>query len=66
VDANERVLAIKMLAREKFVARCAQLPAGCVVAMESSSSHHWARRQRTLGAMQSIPSGIWSRSICFF
>jgi transposase len=50
VDANGRVLITKMLARDKFVAWCAQLPAGCLVAMEScSSSHHWARRPRSLG-----------------
>jgi transposase len=38
------------LARDKFVAWCAQLPAGCIVAMEASSSaHHWARKLNALG-----------------
>lgn len=45
VDAAGRVLTTRALARDKFIARCAQLPAGCIVAMEtSSSSHHWARK----------------------
>jgi transposase len=49
-DAAGRVLSSRALAREKFIAWCAQLPAGCVVAMEASSSaHHWARRLRAMG-----------------
>jgi transposase len=44
------VLAGRAVAREKFLAWCAQLPAGCIVAMEtSSSSHHWARKLIALG-----------------
>ena len=40
----------RALARDKFLAWCAQLPAGCLVAMEASSSaHHWARKLLTLG-----------------
>ena len=36
----------RALAREKFLPWCAQLPPGCLVAMEASSSaHHWARIQ---------------------
>jgi transposase len=36
--------------REAFAAWCAQLPAGCLVAMEAcTSGHHWARRLRALG-----------------
>ncbi|WP_409013302.1 transposase, partial [Deinococcus sp.] len=35
---------------DKFVAWCAQLPADCIVAMETSSSaHHWARKLIALG-----------------
>ena len=50
VDANGRVGAARALARDKFLGWCAQLPAGCVVAMEtSSSSHHWARKLIALG-----------------
>ena len=45
VDAAGQVLTSRALARDKFLAWCAQLPAGCIVAMEtSSSSHHWARK----------------------
>ncbi len=50
VDCAGRVLASRALARDKFLAWCAQLPAGCLVAMETSSSaHHWARKLRALG-----------------
>ena len=50
VDATGRVLTNKPIARAKFIAWCAQLPAGCVVAMETSSSaHHWARKLIALG-----------------
>jgi transposase len=51
VDANGRVLISRALARDKFIAWCAQvLPPGCTVAMETSSSaHHWARKLAALG-----------------
>jgi len=50
VDADGRVLISRALARDKFVAWCGQLPAGCIVAMETSSSaHHWARKIASLG-----------------
>ena len=40
----------RALARDKFLAWCAQLPAGCIVAMETSSgAHHWARKLIALG-----------------
>ena len=40
----------RALARDKFILWCAQLPAGCLVAMETSSSaHHWARKLVALG-----------------
>ena len=45
VDASGRMLTSRALARDKFVEWCVRLPAGCVVAMEASSSaHHWARK----------------------
>jgi transposase len=45
VDAAGRVLTSRALARDKFVDWCVRLPAGCIVAMEASSSaHHWARK----------------------
>jgi transposase len=50
VDSGGRVLASRALRREQFLAWCARLPQGCMVAMEASSSaHHWARRLIALG-----------------
>ena len=50
VDAAGRVLTTKPLARAKFIEWCVRLPAGCMVAMEASSSaHHWARKLVVLG-----------------
>ena len=50
VDSVGQVLVTRALARDKFMAWCVQLPAGCIVAMEtSSSSHHWARKLIALG-----------------
>lgn len=47
--AGVRVVS-RALPREKFLRWCAQLPKGCMVAMEASSSaHHWARRLMALG-----------------
>ena len=37
VDAAGRVVTAKALARDKFSALCAQLPAGCLVAERSRS-----------------------------
>jgi transposase len=50
VDAGGRVVATRALARDRFIEWCAMLPAGCVIAMEASSSaHHWARKLVALG-----------------
>lgn len=50
VDASGRRVVARALKRDQFTAWCAQLPAGCVVAMEAcSSAHHWARRLRSMG-----------------
>ena len=50
VNAAGRAVMSRALARDKFLAWCAQLPAGCLVVMEvSSSAHHWARKLRALG-----------------
>ena len=50
VDASGRVVVVRAIKRDRFEAWCAQLPAGCVVAMEScSGAHHWARRLSSLG-----------------
>ena len=50
VDASGRVVTSRALARDKFIEWCVRLPAGCIVAMEASSSaHHWARKLIGLG-----------------
>ena len=50
VDAAGRVIAARAIARGRFLEWCVQLPAGCVVAMEASTSaHHWCRKLRTMG-----------------
>ena len=50
VDALGKVVTNRPLARDKFMAWCAQLPAGCLIAMEArSSAHHWARKLVLLG-----------------
>ena len=44
VDAAGKVVTNRALTRNKFLAWCAHLPPGCLVAMEAcSGSHHWAR-----------------------
>jgi len=50
VDASGKLVTNRALARDKFVLWCAQLPTGCLIAMEASSSaHHWARKLVCLG-----------------
>jgi len=50
VDRSGRVLMAKPLSRERFFAWCAELPAGCLVAMETcGGAHHVARRLCLLG-----------------
>lgn len=50
VEASGRVVATRALGRDKFMEWCVMLPAGCVVAMEASSSaHHWARKLIAVG-----------------
>jgi len=50
VDASGRCVVARAFKRDQFFAWCAQLPAGCMVAMEAcSSAHHWARKLRALG-----------------
>lgn len=50
VDAAGKMVAAKALARDRFAAWCAQLPAGCLVAMEAcSGAHHWARKLQAFG-----------------
>jgi transposase len=50
VNSAGRVLTNKALSRDAFLPWCAQLPAGCIIAMEASSSaHHWGRKLKALG-----------------
>ena len=50
VDALGRRVVARALKRDQFLSWCAQLPAGCLVAMEAcSSAHHWARKLRVMG-----------------
>lgn len=50
VDAHGRVITSRALRRDQFLPWCAQLPTGCLVAMEASSSaHHWGRRLQAMG-----------------
>jgi len=50
VDGAGRVVTAKPLARDKFMAWCAQLPPGCLVAMEAcGGAHHWSRKLRAMG-----------------
>jgi len=50
VDTAGRVVVARPLARDKFAAWCAQLPPGCLVAMEAcGGAHHWARKLRAMG-----------------
>jgi len=58
VDAQGRPVVRRALPRDKFLAWCAHLPTGCVVAMEASSSaHHWARHLVGLGLQARIIAG---------
>lgn len=50
VDEAGRRLTNRSLSRDKFVPWCSQLPPGCLVVMEvSSSAHHWARKLQAMG-----------------
>ena len=50
VDGAGRRVVARAIKRDQFVAWCAQLPPGCMVAMEAcSGAHHWGRELRRLG-----------------
>lgn len=50
VDAAGKLVTNRQLSRDKFLPWCAQLPPGCVVAMEAcGGAHHWARKLIALG-----------------
>jgi transposase len=45
VDAAGKVVTNRAVKREKFLLWCADLPAGCMIAMEAcSGAHHWSRK----------------------
>ncbi|MCK6377005.1 MAG: hypothetical protein L6Q69_23320 [Zoogloea sp.] len=53
VDRAGRVVLAKSMSPERFFAWCAELPAGCALAMEAcGGAHHVARRLRLLGSMR--------------
>ena len=50
VDASGKLVTNRQLSREKFLPWCAQLPPGCLVAMEAcGGAHHWARKLIAMG-----------------
>lgn len=50
VNASGQRVVSRSIRRDLFLAWCAQLTSGCVVAMEAcSSAHHWARRLTSMG-----------------
>ncbi|WP_304349223.1 IS110 family transposase [Comamonas testosteroni] len=50
VDAQGKMVANRAIQRSKFLAWCAQLPAGCLVAMEAcGGAHHWCRQLLRMG-----------------
>jgi transposase len=50
VDAAGRRVVARAFKREQFLAWCAQLPAGCLVAMEAcGGAHHFGRKLRSMG-----------------
>ena len=58
VDRSSRVLIAKSMSAARFFAWCAELPAGCLVAMEAcGGAHHVARRLRLLGLDARLVAG---------
>ena len=50
VDATGHVIVARAMSRAKFPVCYAQLPPGCIIAMEAcSGAHHWARRLLAMG-----------------
>jgi len=50
VDAGGKLVTNRQLSRDKFLPWCAQLPPGCLVAMEAcGGSHYWARKLIAMG-----------------
>ena len=58
VDRTGRVVATRALSVERFFAWCAELPPGCLVAMETcSGAHHVARRLLAMGLDARLVAG---------
>jgi transposase len=58
VDRSGRVVLARSLSPTRFFAWCAELPAGCVVAMETcGGAHHVARRLQLLGVDARLVAG---------
>jgi transposase len=58
VDGAGRRTATRPLKRDQFMTWCAQLPPGCLVAMEAcSSAHYWARKLIAMGLDARIMAG---------
>jgi transposase len=58
VDRAGRVVLVKAMPPQRFFEWCAQLPAGCLVAMETcGGAHHVARRLRLLGLDARLVAG---------
>lgn len=70
VDASGIVVTNRALKRERFLLWCAELPAGCLIAMEAcSGAHHWCRKliergfdARMIPAQSVVPYRIQGRS----
>ena len=60
VDCAGRLVAAKPMSPERFFLWCAELPAGCLVAMEAcGGAHHVARRLRLLGLDARLIAGYF-------
>lgn len=58
VDRSGRVVVARPMPLQRFFDWCAQLPAGCIVAMETcGGAHHVARRLRLLGLDARLVAG---------
>ena len=58
VDRGGRVVLARSMSAERFFTWCAELPAGCMVAMETcGGAHHVARRLRGMGLDARLVAG---------
>lgn len=64
VDAAGKVVTNRALKRKKFLIWCADLPAGCLIAMGAcSGAHHWSRKLIERGFDARMIPGLQSRRI---